>query len=186
MSEKPLPTPGQTVGPFFGYALPYKGGPELVPPHHPRAVLLTGTVYDGAGEPIPDAVVELWQPDENGDIPSTRGSLRRDGHSFTGFGRSATSLDGVFQFWTLEPGALPSSNSAPFFSVLLFARGLTDKLHSRIYLPAPEDALVADPLLSSLTAGRRATLIACREPDGSLRHDLHLQGEDETVFLDFG
>ena len=186
MSEKPLPTPGQTVGPFFGYALPYEGGPELVPAHHPRAVLLTGTVYDGAGEPIPDAVVELWQPDENGDIPSTRGSLHRDGHSFTGFGRSATNLDGVFQFWTLEPGALPGSSSVPFFSVLVFARGLTDKLHSRIYLPAPADALAADPLLSCLPAGRRTTLIACREPDGSLRHDFHLQGEDETVFLDFG
>ena len=186
MSENPLPTAGQTVGPFFGYALPYEGGPELVPPHHPRAVLLAGTVYDGAGEPIPDAVVELWQPDENGDIPSTRGSLHRDGHSFTGFGRSATNLDGVYQFWTLEPGALPSSSSAPFFSVLVVARGLTDKLHSRIYLPASDAALVADPLLSSLPAGRRTTMVARREPDGSLRHDFHLQGEEETVFLDFG
>lgn len=186
MSEQLPATPGQTVGPFFGYALPYEGGSELVPQHHPRAVRLTGTVCDGAGEPIPDALVELWQPDENGDIPSTRGSLHRDGHSFTGFGRSATNLDGVYQFWTLEPGAPPGSGSAPFFSVLILARGLTDKLHSRIYLPEPDDALVADPLLSSLPAGRRTTLIARREADGSLRHDFHLQGEAETVFLDFG
>jgi protocatechuate 3,4-dioxygenase alpha subunit len=185
VSEKPLPTAGQTVGPFFGYALPYDGDCELVPPHHPRAVLLTGTVYDGAGEPVPDALLELWQPDEDGDIPSTRGSLHRDGHTFTGFGRSATNLDGVYQFWTLLPGALAGSGSAPFFSLLVLARGLTDKLHTRIYLPAHEDALVADPVLSCLPAGRRTTLVAHSQPDGSLRHDLHLQGEDETVFLDF-
>lgn len=180
------PTSGQTIGPFFGYALPYDDGPVIVPPHHPRAVLLTGTVYDGAGEPVPDALVELWQPDESGDIPTVRGSLRRDGHSFTGFGRCATNLDGIYQFFTLEPSSLRGSNSAPFFATILFARGLTDKLHSRIYVPAADDMLAVDPLLSSLPADRRTTLIAHRQPDGSLRHDFHLQGEDETVFLDFG
>lgn len=181
-----LPTSGQTIGPFFGYALPYDDGPIIVPPHHPRAVLLTGTIYDGAGEPVPDAVVELWQADESGDIPSARGSLRRDGHTFTGFGRSATNLDGIYQFWTLEPSSLRGSDSAPFFAVILFARGLTDKLHSRVYLPSAADLHAADSLLSSLPAERRATLIAHRQTDGSLRHDFHLQGEDETVFLDFG
>lgn len=190
MSQKLIPTAGQTLGPFYGFSLPYVGGPELVPPHHPRAMLLAGTVYDGAGEPVPDALVEIWQPDENGDIPQRRGSLHRDGHTFTGFGRCATDPDGRYQFWTLTPGSLAASTSAPFFSLIVFARGLTDKLHSRIYLPSAADAapdpIATDPLLSTLSAAEQASLIATREPDGSLHHDIHLQGEDETVFLDFG
>jgi protocatechuate 3,4-dioxygenase alpha subunit len=182
--SKPYPTAGQTVGPFFGYALPYEGGEQLVPGHHPQAVRLSGTVYDGAGQPIPDALVELWQADAAGEIPTARGSLSRDGFSFTGFGRSATTRDGQYSFTTVEPGAV--GDAAPFFAVIVFARGLLDKLHTRIYPPATDDVLARDPLLSSLTAERRATLIASRLPDGSLRHDIHLQGEQETVFLDFG
>ena len=191
MSENQLPTAGQTIGPFFGYALPYDGGEDLVPAHHLHAVKLSGTVFDGAGTPVPDALVEIWQPDENGEIPTKRGSLNRDGHGFTGFGRSATTRDGVYSFTTVEPGTLADSTSAPFFACLVFARGLTDKLHTRIYLPEADAAAATDPLLSSLPAERRATLMATREPDGSLHHDIHLQGDDlqgteETVFLDFG
>lgn len=186
MSENQLPTAGQTIGPFFGYALPYEGGENLVPAHHPHAVRLSGIVFDGAGTPVPDALVEIWQPDENGEIPRKRGSLSRDGHSFTGFGRSATTRDGVYSFTTVEPGAPAGSLSAPFFACLVFARGLTDKLHTRIYLPGADDTLAADPLLSSLPSDRRATLMATREPGGSLHHDFHLQGPEETVFLDFG
>lgn len=181
MSDQLLPSSGQTIGPFFGYALPYEGGPDLVPAHHPQAVRLTGTVYDGAVAPVPDALVEIWQPDRTGAIPQVRGSLTRDGHSFTGFGRAATTADGVYSFTTVEPGVLAGSSSAPFFSVIVFARGLTDKLHTRIYLPGADDAF-----LSSLAGDRRATLIASRHSDGSLHHDIHLQGETETVFLDFG
>lgn len=186
MSTKHLPTAGQTVGPFFGYALPYQGGEDIVPGHHPDAVRLTGTVFDGAGTPIPDAIVELWQPDSDGTISQERGSLTRDGYTFTGFGRSAVTRDGVYSFTTVEPGVLEGSGSAPFFSVIVFARGLTDKLHTRIYLPGFDDLAEKDPLLSSLPASRRATLMATRRPDGSLHHDLHLQGDEETVFLDFG
>ena len=174
-----LPTPGQTIGPFFGYALPYDGDADLVPAHHPGAVRLSGTVYDGAGMPVPDSLVEIWQPDETGAIPRVRGSLTRDGHSFTGFGRSATTRDGVYSFTTVEPGVV--GDAAPFFAMIVFARGLTDKLHTRIYLPGADDVF-----LSSLPAERRDTLIATRHPDGSLHHDIHLQGEAETVFLDFG
>ena len=181
-----LPTSGQTVGPFFSYALQYDDGPDLVPPHHPRAVRLSGTVYDGEGAQVPDALVEIWQPDESGAIPKVRGSLTRDGHSFTGFGRSATTRDGVYSFTTLEHGAPADRPTAPFFACIVFARGLTDRLHTRIYLPGPDHALAADPLLSSLPADRRATLIAVRPSDGSLHHDIHLQGDEETVFLDFG
>ncbi len=186
MSEKLRPTAGQTVGPFFGYALPYDGGEDLVPAHHPGAVRLTGHVFDGAGQPVPDALVELWQPDGQGELVSARGSIHRDGYTFTGFGRSATTRDGRYSFTTLEPGTLPGSSSAPFFAAIVFARGLTDKLHTRIYLPGFDELAAKDPLLSSLTADRRATLMATRQPDGSLHHDFHLQGDEETVFLDFG
>ena len=186
MSEKLLPTSGQTVGPFFGYALPYEGGQDLVAAHHPDAVRLTGRVIDGAGQPVPDSLVELWQPDKDGALVSARGSLDRDGYTFTGFGRSATTRDGVYSFTTVEPGALKGSSSVPFFSVIVFARGLTDKLHSRIYLPGFDDLVAKDPLLSTLPANRAATLMATRQPDGSLHHDFHLQGDKETVFLDFG
>lgn len=185
-----LPTAGQTIGPFFGYALPYDDGPLVVAPFHPRAIRLSGHVYDGAGDPVPDAMVEIWQPDEDGRIPTEHGSLHRDGHTFTGFGRSATTDEGIYQFWTLTPGAMPPRNGsgtpAPFISAILFARGLTDKLHTRIYLPDSQEVLAADPLLSTLTEKQRASLIAVREPDGSLHHDFHLQGDSETVFLDFG
>lgn len=186
MTQKLLPTSGQTVGPFFGYALPYDGDSDLVPAHQQNAVRLSGTVFDGAGVPVPDALVEIWQPDDRGDISNKRGSLERDGHTFTGFGRSATTRDGAYSFNTVEPGALADSKAAPFFSVIVFARGLTDKLHTRIYLPNTEDILAADPLLSSLPASRRATLVATRESDKSLHHNFHLQGDEETVFLEFG
>ncbi|GAA1211764.1 protocatechuate 3,4-dioxygenase subunit alpha [Rhodoglobus aureus] len=178
-----LPTPGQTVGPFFGYALPYEGSENLVPPHHPHAVRLTGAVYDGTGVPVPDALIEVWQADENGNIPTARGSLTRDRHVFTGFGRSATTRDGSYSFTTVEPGSI--NDTAPFFALVLFARGILDKLHSRIYLPQDRDALEHDPFLSVLPPQRRATLVANRQSDGSLHHDIHLQGDDETVFIDF-
>lgn len=181
--SKPLPTSGQTIGPFFGYALPYEGGEDLVPAHHPDAIRLSGTVFDGAGAPVPDSLVEIWQVDQSGAVPKVRGSLARDGHNFTGFGRSAVSRDGVYSFTTVEPG--PVDGGAPYFAMIVFARGLTDKLHTRVYLPGA-DALNTDPLLNSLPDSRRTTLMATRLPDGSLHHDIHLQGEQETVFLDFG
>ena len=176
------PTPGQTIGPFFGYSLPYEGGGELVPPYHPGAVRLHGSVLDGLGDPVPDALVEIWQADEQGHVPQVPGSIVRDGHTFTGFGRVPTDATGHFDFSTVEPG--PVGGSAPYFSLVIFARGLLDRLFTRVYLPE-SDRLDADPLLSSLSEGRRQTLIALREEDGSLRFDVHLQGEAETVFLSF-
>ena len=104
-SDHLVPTPGQTVGPFFGFALPYAGGDQLVPPGHPDAVRLTGRVLDGAGHPIPDAMLEIWQPDPTGRVPSTPGSLRRDGWTFTGWGRAGTDNAGRYTFTTLRPGA---------------------------------------------------------------------------------
>lgn len=175
-------TPGQTIGPFFKFGLEYADGPYVVPPYSPGAVHISGVVRDGKGFAIPDALVEIWGALPDGTQNTERGSLRRDGHRFTGFGRSATDDEGRFFFWTREPGAT-EAGKAPFFAALLFARGLPNKLHTRIYLPDDEAALTADPFLASLTPEERATLIARRNEDGSLSHDLWMQGEKETVFL---
>ena len=184
MSDLQATTPGQTIGPFYGYALPYERGHELVPPAHARATRLHGTVYDGHGMPIPDALVEIRQADESGTAPVADGSLRRDGMVFTGWGRCATDPGGRYTFTTVEPGPV-SMGAAPFFAIVVFARGLLNRLFTRAYLPGDMDALSKDALLSSLDDGRRETLIAVREPDGSLRFDIRLQGDDETVFLTF-
>ncbi len=184
MTERLAATPGQTIGPFFGYALPYGRGHELIPPARPQAIRLHGTVYDGHGAPVPDAMVEIRQADSSGAVPAAEGSLRRDGTLFTGWGRSATDAGGRYTFTTLEPG--PSRvGAAPFFAVAVFARGLLDRLFTRAYLPGDPGTLAADALLSRLDHARRDTLMAGREPDGSLRFDIHLQGENETVFLTF-
>lgn len=178
-------TPGQTIGPFFGYALPYAGGEELVPPSHPGAVRLHGTVYDGAGDPVPDALVEIWQADADGCVPRAEGSLHRDGWTFTGFGRAAVDPAGRYSFTTVVPGA--AEGRAPFVAVTLFARGLLDGLFTRVYLPIDRDALGADPFLASLDDDRRATLVATSDDDGrGFTFDIRLQGEGETVFLEHG
>lgn len=179
-----VPTPGQTIGPFYGYALPYEHGGELVPAGSARAVRLHGDVFDGAGDLVPDAMLEIWQADESGVVPQAEGSLDRDGFTFTGFGRASTDGAGHYTFSTVNPGPT-EAGAAPFISVCVFARGLLNRVFTRVYLPEDTDALAADPLLSQLPADRRKTLIATREDDGGLRFDIRLQGDDETVFLTF-
>jgi protocatechuate 3,4-dioxygenase alpha subunit len=175
-------TPSQTIGPFFAFALPYEGGPELVPGHHPLAIRLHGTVSDGAGQPIPDAIVEIWQADERGIMPTELGSLARDRYTFTGFGRDATTLAGNYNFTTVKPG--PVDGRAPYALVTIFARGLTHHLTTRAYFADELDLNGADSLLSGLDADRRATLIAVADVAGSYRFDIRLQGENETVFFE--
>ena len=176
------PTPGQTVGPFFHYGLPYAGDRDLVLPGSAESIRLCGTVYDGAGAPVPDALIEIWQARPDGTISQEHGSIRRDGWTFTGFGRASTGRDGSYGFSTLTPGAT-EDDTAPFFAVTVFARGLLDRLFTRAYLPGP--ATDADPFLGSLSAAERATLIATQTAQG-FAFDIHLQGERETVFLHHG
>jgi protocatechuate 3,4-dioxygenase alpha subunit len=168
-----VPTPGQTVGPFFGYALPFPHDNELVPPGTPGAVRLHGRVLDGAGDPVPDAILELWQADTDGHVVQEPGSLHRDGWTFTGWGRTSTDRSGHYSFTTLTPGA-------PFFAVTVFARGLLDRLLTRAYLPDRADG----PFLASLDADRRSTLVAAPDETGFV-FDVHLQGDRETVFLSY-
>jgi len=174
--------PGQTVGPFFHLGLPYDGGNELVPPGRAGAIRLHGRVLDGDGVPVPDAMIEIWQADPDGKVCRVPGSIRRDGWTFTGFGRAATDPDGHYWFTTLEPGPTQEGRP-PFFAVTVFARGLLDRLFTRAYLPDPE-LFGPDPLLDGVDEARRHTLITSRDDTG-LQFDIHLQGRRETVFLSF-
>lgn len=182
MAAKLIATPGQTIGPFYGFALPFEKGAELVDRAHPGSIRLHGAVTDGHGIPVPDCMLEIWQADADGQVPRETGSLIRDGFTFTGWGRGAVDNVGHYTFTTLNPGPT-EPGTAPFIHLVVFARGLLNKLHTRIYLPDDAEALAADPLLSSLPEDRRQTLIATREADGGLLFDVHLQGPGETVFL---
>lgn len=166
----PAPTPGQTVGPFFGYALPFAGGPTLVSAEHPEALVLHGRVLDGAGEPVPDALLELWQPAPAGagDDPRVRAPY--------GFGRTETDAEGRYWFRTVTP-------DAPFFSLVVLARGVVDRLFTRAYLPG-HPAVATDALLTGLEPDRRATLLVAPDEQG-WRFDVRLQGEAETVFVTY-
>lgn len=176
-----MQTPSQTAGPFFGFALPYDDGPCLVPMWHPDAIRLHGRVLDGAGEAVPDALVEIWQPDGKGEISRAPHALRRDQREFCGFGRCGTDRDGWYWFCTVRPG--PVGASAPHAALLTFARGLLKPVATRIYFPEDETEHAADPVLSLVDPHRRATLIATAEGDRSYRFDIRLQGENETVFF---
>lgn len=178
-----VPTPGQTVGPFFGYALPYDRGHELVPPATPGAIRFHGVVYDGAGEPVPDALLEITQADQSGRVHGVPGALARDGLGWTGWGRCPTTRAGEYSFTTVPPGA--TAGRAPFVAVTVFARGLLNRLFTRAYLPGDDAALAADPLLSSLDPAERESLVAVDDGAGGLRFDIRLQGEGETVFLTY-
>lgn len=178
-----IATPGQTVGPFFHDALPFPGDNELVAPGRADAIRLHGRVLDGGGAPVPDALIEVWQADADGRVPREPGSLRRDGFTFTGWGRAATDDAGDYAFSTVHPGPVVAG-SAPFFALTVFARGLPNRLFTRAYLPADDAARSADPLLSAVEEARRTTLVAVPDAHG-FRFDIRLQGEGETVFLTY-
>jgi protocatechuate 3,4-dioxygenase, alpha subunit len=168
-------TPSQTVGPFFAIELPYAEGPYVVPDGAEGAVWLRGRVLDGAGDPIPDALVETWQADPDGRFDS----------DFRGFGRSGTDAEGAWAIHTLKPGPVPAPDGgmqAPHVDLTVFARGLLRHLVTRLYFDDEAEANAADPVLSGLPDADRATLVATGEDDG-YRLDIHLQGQDETVFF---
>jgi protocatechuate 3,4-dioxygenase alpha subunit len=177
------PTPSQTVGPFFHTALPFDSGPSVVGAERPGAVTLRGHVYDGQGDPVPDALVEVWQADETGsfrDEPGVLSEVAPDG--FRGFGRCPTDETGAFGFTTVVPGAVPTrdgTRQAPHVAMSVFARGMLRRVVTRVYFAPSAD----DPLLASLPDDRVRTLVAVADDDG-YRFDVQLQGPDETVFLD--
>ena len=181
----PQPTPSQTIGPFFHDALLEKGLAQLVSPDHPGAIKITGVVYDGGGEPVTDAMVEISQE---------RPSGHRDDHNtqdggFSDWGRSGTTDGGRFSFVTLKPAPVPApdgSFQAPHVNVVVFARGLLRQAVTRMYFPDEGEANAADPVLLSIGDGAlRETLVAREEERGSYRFDVRLQGGNQTAFFEF-
>jgi protocatechuate 3,4-dioxygenase alpha subunit len=198
-------TPWQTVGPFFHYGLPWKGGADLVgaselgaraelfPAEHyllhrtaerrpvtGRVIELHGRVIDGKGQPLPDAMIEIWQADAAGSYASEGG--------FVGFGRSSTSKDGEYRFRTVFPGRVPGPGGrlqAPHIAVGVFGRGLLKRLVTRAYF-AGEASNDEDAILACVPAERRATLVAARAGEAAYRLDVVLQGGSapETVFFE--
>jgi len=159
-------TPSQTVGPFFGVGLPFEKGEQLAPPGAAGVMRIEGQVLDGKGEPVPDALLEIWEP-------------------ATGFGRARTDSEGAFSFTTVKPGPVPAPDGgmqAPHFNVTVFARGLLRHLVTRMYFPDETEANGADPVLNLVEPARRETLIA-KNCGGVLHFDVRLQGERETVFF---
>jgi len=181
-------TPSQTVGPFLHLGLPWADGPYVVPEGTPGAVWIRGTVVDGAGEPVPDAIVETWQADPDGRFAhpdDPRGARQPTVEGFRGFGRCPTDAQGRFEILTVKPGPLPAPEGgveAPHVNVSVLARGLLDRLVTRIYFPDEAEANAADPVLNAIEESRRGTLIA-RAEDGGYRFDIRMQGENESVFF---
>ena len=163
-------TPSQTVGPFFAIELPYADGPYVVAEGTPGAVWLRGRVFDGAGNPVPDALVESWQADPAGEF----------GGDFRGFGRSGTDEEGRWAILTLKPGPIPPQ--APHVDLAVFARGLLHRVVTRLYFADDGQANATDPVLAGLDEQARATLVA-RPADGGYELDIHFQGPHETTFF---
>ena len=184
-------TPSQTVGPYFAMRLPWPDGPFVVPESTPGAITIIGRLYDGAGNIIPDGLIETWQASPDGRFAhpdDPRGATPAGYRSFRGFGRCPTAPDGSYRIITLKPGPVPAwdgSIEAPHLDVSVFARGLLDRVVTRMYFPDEMAANAADPVLCSIgSQQRRDTLIAVPEPEGQLRFDIRLQGDRETVFFD--
>jgi protocatechuate 3,4-dioxygenase, alpha subunit len=176
-------TPSQTVGPFLSIGLTWQDGPLVVPADSPGAIRISGVVFDGAGDPVADGLIETWQADPDGRFDHPDDPRGASGAGFRGFGRCLTDGEGRYEIVTVKPGAL-GDGQAPHIDVSVLARGLLDRLVTRIYFPDDEAANAADPLLSSLPPDRAATLVAEPAGDGRLRFDIRLQGQGETVFLE--
>ena len=193
MAEKLIPTPSQTVGPFFHLGLDRPEWSDLTA-GNPRGerIVIEGRVIDGDGAGVPDAMIELWQANAAGryNHPEDTQADKPLDPNFRGFGRAATDAEGRFRFVTIKPGPVPGRGNAlqaPHITLAVFARGMLIHLYTRLYF-ADEAANAADPLLSSIEDEKqRQSLVARRAGDGSpavYRFDIVLQGDNETAFLD--
>ena len=193
-------TPSQTVGPFFGFGLlpeqygyartGIANGNLVTGRTEGQRITIMGQVFDGAGDVIPDALIEIWQADSHGryDHPADSRLPHRDEAAFSGFGRAGTGADpdGGFRFETIKPGSVDGVQ-APHLNVTLFMRGLLTHVATRMYFSDEPDANCHDPVLLSVPGDRRSTLVATRADSGpgpSYQFDIHMQGARETVFFD--
>ncbi len=184
-----VPTPSQTVGPFFSIGLSALCRPGIeCAGEKGNRVTIRGRILDGDGEPVPDALLEIWQGDVSKKPYQGERTIERTKTLPFGFGRIATNECGEFQFSTRKPAARRDEDGtihAPHLVVLVLMRGLLRHLVTRIYF-AGEAANEEDMVLKLVPAGRRETLLAMPSPDSDndLRWDIHLQGERETVFFE--
>lgn len=180
-------TPSQTVGPFFAIGLPWAEGQLTVPEGTPGSITISGLVYDGAGEAVPDALIETWQADSEGCFADLHGHGEPSQiRGFRGFARCGTEDgDGSFEMVTVKPAPLPGASGrmqAPHIDVSVFARGMLHRCVTRMYFADEPEANAADPILASVPEHRRSTLLARPAGDG-YRFDIRLQGAGETVFF---
>ncbi len=182
------PTPSQTVGPYLHLGLTDGRSISRVAGEEPKGerASLTFRVLDGDGAPVPDAMIELWQADSEGNYVHSNSSA--DGPTFGGFGRLATSQDGSCTFETIRPGRVPGLDGtvqAPHINVSILGRGILKRLSTRVYF-AGDPANAADPVLALVPENRRATLLAQPDParNGNWIFEVNLRGAGETVFFD--
>jgi protocatechuate 3,4-dioxygenase alpha subunit len=180
-------TPSATVGPYLAIGLTWPDGIWAAAEGTESGVWIRGRVFDGAGDLVPDAMIETWQADPDGGFPSPedpRGAVSYPG--FRGYARATTaSPPGEFGILTLKPGRVPDGEGglqAPHIDVSVFARGILDRVVTRIYFADEAEANAEDAVLRGLSEDQRRTLIAVPTDDG-YRLDIHLQGERETVFF---
>ena len=203
MPQKPenfRESPSQTAGPYVHIGCtPNFTGIDIYPadlgavmklgPVKGQEITIRGTVFDGAGLPLRDAMIEIWQPDADGLFHSANETRGQSDPNFTGWGRSPSDLKtGDFLFETVKPGPVPWQDGrmqAPHITAWVVARGINIGLHTRIYFEDEADANAADPILTRIEHQNRVpTLLAKVEGEGSYRFDIHLQGPDETIFFD--
>ncbi|MCA6102186.1 protocatechuate 3,4-dioxygenase subunit alpha [Bradyrhizobium australafricanum] len=190
-------TPSQTVGPYFKYGLTPNGEYEwndaftsnlLTPDVSGERIRVEGKVYDGDGAVIPDCMLEIWQADAQGRFSDPQDARALPNSSFKGFGRCGTDKNGGYAFDTIKPGVVPDADGkpqAPHILLAVFARGMLLHLYTRIYFD-DEAGNAGDSTLALVPAERRATLIARRNAGAGnvYTFDVHLQGDNETVFFD--
>jgi protocatechuate 3,4-dioxygenase, alpha subunit len=164
-------TPSQTVGPYFAIGLPWPEGPHAVAEGTPNTITLAGNVYDGAGVPVPDFLLETWQADPEGryaDLHDHGGASEMPG--FRGFARYGVETgDGSFEILTVKPGRVPDARGAlmaPHLAITIMARGMLNRCVTRIYFGDEEEANAEDPILARVPAERRPTLVAEADGDG--------------------
>jgi protocatechuate 3,4-dioxygenase, beta subunit len=157
-------SPSQTIGPLYGFALMFPGSEIAADPAQPGSVRIRGRVFDGSGAPLayPESMLELWAGDQ--------------------FARTRTDTEGGFTAVLAKPAA--TAGQAPHVNVTVFARGLLKQAQTRLYFPDEAAANAVDPVLAAVPADRRPRLVARREGD-ELVFDIHLQGDQESVFFDF-
>ena len=185
---KPHPqTPSQTVGPFLSIGLIHGEKQNVLADERTagKRIQLAGVVYDGTGNPMEDALLEIWHADANGIYPHSADPRHNEADSyFRGFGRAENKNGGSYEFHTIKPGG--RDGNAPFINLHLFARGMLLHAQTRIYF-GDEPANATDPVLLSVPVERRPSLLARLEEEAEIsvyRFDIHMQGPQETVFFE--